>query len=232
MKRLLPILILFTIFLTGCSFSQEEYNKAIEAAYEAGYNSCLEKASVAEFDEIRHGELMGYINDHFWKEVVDTRLETDPNEFSDYVDAKKTVNMDEVTFIANKDSQIYHKKECSHVESISEDNILYWCDTEDKLVQAGFKPCSDCTNPTPSKIGYELKDVDFIDTPDSTAFKQIGYNTKESDIVVQFKKSGDYYVYYDVPKEVWDALVDADSKGGYYNKEIKGNYECEKLDLN
>jgi len=37
------------------------------------------------------------------------------------------------------------------------------------------------------------------------------------------------YAYKDVPDSVWDDLFFASSMGGYYNENIKGQYDCEKI---
>ena len=64
-------------------------------------------------------------------------------------------------------------------------------------------------------------------TPGSTCFSAIGYNN--GTLVVTFRESGASYAYYDVPPSVWDDLCSADSMGGFYNSDIKGQYYCEKL---
>lgn len=81
---------------------------------------------------------------------------------------------------------------------------------------------------TPIIHDGNLDSVDFISTPDSTAFCQIGYDSANHILVVEFRESG-LYRYLDVPPFVWSALRSADSKGGYYNEHIKGQYDCEKI---
>jgi len=63
----------------------------------------------------------------------------------------------------------------------------------------------------------------------STCFSALGYDNEEKCLVVEFKESGSRYAYYDVPETVWSDLKSAESKGGYYNDEIKGKYVCKKL---
>lgn len=39
--------------------------------------------------------------------------------------------------------------------------------------------------------------------------------------------SEDYYIYKNVPAEIWNAFIKADSLGGFYNRYIKGSYASE-----
>ncbi len=82
---------------------------------------------------------------------------------------------------------------------------------------------------TPINYEFSLDRVDMIDTPDSTCFSRIGYDSYNEVLVVTFRDSGATYAYYDVPDDVWGTLESARSMGGYYNSDIKGNYYCEKL---
>ena len=76
----------------------------------------------------------------------------------------------------------------------------------------------------------DLDDIYFINTPESTCFSRIGYNHDFKILVVTFRDSGSTYRYLDVPQSVWDNLRTAESKGGYYNDKIKGNYDCDKIE--
>ena len=87
-----------------------------------------------------------------------------------------------------------------------------------------------------SRTAYEEKkhsdnySLNWIDTPDSTCFSQIAYDSWHNVLGVEFRDSGAQYVYYDVEGYVWDELRDAYSMGGYYNSDIKGNYDCERIE--
>jgi hypothetical protein len=67
-----------------------------------------------------------------------------------------------------------------------------------------------------------------VDTPESTAFTRIEYHHFYSELMVQFRNSGAWYIYYDVEPEVWDRFKHAESKGGFFNAFIKGYYEYER----
>jgi hypothetical protein len=58
---------------------------------------------------------------------------------------------------------------------------------------------------------------------DSSNIEAVGYDAASSELHVQFLKSG-LYVYHDVPQHVFEELLSADSKGSYFNRNIKPVY--------
>ena len=60
----------------------------------------------------------------------------------------------------------------------------------------------------------------------SSVLVNIEYNKKDKLLFITFK-SGKTYVYYNVPEEVWKAFKDAESKGKFFNKYIKGRFNTE-----
>jgi hypothetical protein len=62
----------------------------------------------------------------------------------------------------------------------------------------------------------------------SSVIEEIGYNPSSRTLEILFK-SGAIYLYYFVPQDVHDALMAADSKGTYFNKQIKKNYEYHRI---
>ena len=82
---------------------------------------------------------------------------------------------------------------------------------------------------TPISDDPSLYEITQIETPGSTCFSSIGYDSGTGTLVVTFRDSGASYAYDEVPKSVWNALQTSDSMGGYYNKNIKGQYDCTKL---
>ena len=62
---------------------------------------------------------------------------------------------------------------------------------------------------------------------DSSNIEAIGYDDNSQELHVQFL-SGSCYVYYNVPREIFNNLMDAPSKGSYFNREIKGVYQYAK----
>ena len=70
-----------------------------------------------------------------------------------------------------------------------------------------------------------MTDMLFVD---SSNIEAIGYDSEAQELHVRFLKSGDTYVYSDVNPAVFDELMQAESKGSYLNRRIKGNYQYRK----
>lgn len=68
---------------------------------------------------------------------------------------------------------------------------------------------------------------------ESSNIQAIGYTPgpdgKPGILKVEFK-GGTVYVYGDVPADVWEALLDAPSKGSYLAKNIRGVFAYHKQD--
>lgn len=75
---------------------------------------------------------------------------------------------------------------------------------------------------------YESTTKWVYNTPESTCFSRVGYDSRNNVLIVVFRDSGAEYHYYDVPEDVWESFYDSASLGKYFNREIKGNYEYEK----
>ncbi len=67
-----------------------------------------------------------------------------------------------------------------------------------------------------------MTDMQFVD---SSNIEAIGYDPEALELHVRFLKSGETYVYSDVNQAVFDELMQAESKGSYLNRRIKGNYQ-------
>lgn len=83
--------------------------------------------------------------------------------------------------------------------------------------------------PTPTPSAFDVNDVKMQATPQSSCFSEIGYDSEWEILVVQFRDSSSVYTYSDFPKGEWDKFVSADSLGRWFNKYIKGKYECERI---
>jgi hypothetical protein len=59
---------------------------------------------------------------------------------------------------------------------------------------------------------------------ESTSLKSIGYDSTEQRLEVEFRH-GAVYEYRDVPADVFEAFLAADSKGTFFNTDIKDGYE-------
>lgn len=75
---------------------------------------------------------------------------------------------------------------------------------------------------------YESATKWVYNTPESTCFSRVGYDSRNQVLIVVFRESGAEYHYFDVPEDVWESFYDSTSLGRYFNANIKGNYEYEK----
>ncbi|HLZ74296.1 KTSC domain-containing protein [Phenylobacterium sp.] len=64
---------------------------------------------------------------------------------------------------------------------------------------------------------------------DSTAISDIDYDAERTKLLVRFV-SGERYVYVGVPGEVHRSFVEADSKGRFFQAEIRNRYPFNRLD--
>ncbi len=60
-------------------------------------------------------------------------------------------------------------------------------------------------------------------TVESSNLASIGYDEKNEKLEIQFHSSG-IYKYDDVAKEIYDELMNAESKDRYFMSEIRGSY--------
>ncbi len=56
---------------------------------------------------------------------------------------------------------------------------------------------------------------------DSTSIASIGYDPRKRELEVEFRDSGDVYLYFEVPGEEHQAFTAAESKGTYLNQSFK-----------
>lgn len=63
----------------------------------------------------------------------------------------------------------------------------------------------------------------------SSMAKAIGYDRTDRTLQVEFN-NGSIYQYADVEQQTWESLQSTDSIGKFYNSQIKGRYECDRID--
>lgn len=59
----------------------------------------------------------------------------------------------------------------------------------------------------------------------STMIDRVGYDEKKKILEVRFVKKGAWYRYFDVEKEVYEALLAAESKGTLMHEQILESYD-------
>lgn len=58
---------------------------------------------------------------------------------------------------------------------------------------------------------------------DSTTMKSVGYDSRSRVLEIEFN-SGSVYQYLEVPARVFQQLLSAESKGRYFNDEVREDY--------
>lgn len=66
---------------------------------------------------------------------------------------------------------------------------------------------------------------------ESSSIAEISYRPDTGLLEVRYRRTGRTYDYFDVPQDVYLALMDADSKGAFLNQVIKPNYEYARVDF-
>jgi hypothetical protein len=64
---------------------------------------------------------------------------------------------------------------------------------------------------------------------ESTAIREIDYDARRDKLLVRFA-SGECYVYVGVPGEVCRSFLDAESKGRFFQSQIRDCYPFNRLD--
>lgn len=73
-----------------------------------------------------------------------------------------------------------------------------------------------------------LQTVPWIEV-ESKNLGAIAYLPDAQALFVRFKEKTTIWLYQSVPQDVYDALMDAPSKGSYFAKNIKGKFESQKF---
>jgi hypothetical protein len=75
---------------------------------------------------------------------------------------------------------------------------------------------------TTPQISADLQPID------SSAIKALGYDEASQTLFVQMLSTMEVYTYQNVPGDVYQALMDSESKGSFYAQNIKGKYTSGK----
>ncbi len=89
-------------------------------------------------------------------------------------------------------------------------------------------PAASAPKSTPAPAKQDYSDI-RMHAVDSSCFSRIGYDADNQILKVQFRESGEYYVYFDFSQEDYEDFSSADSLGKYFNAYIKGVYDYERL---
>ena len=64
---------------------------------------------------------------------------------------------------------------------------------------------------------------------ESSNIESIGYDSNSKNLEIEFNDHS-VYRYYEVPEDVYEELMAAESKGSYLHQKIKGVYRYEQVD--
>ena len=63
----------------------------------------------------------------------------------------------------------------------------------------------------------------------SSALEQVSYDEAAHMLCATFRETGRTYVYQDVPQELYDGLIFADSLGRYFNANIRDHFPYREI---
>lgn len=67
-----------------------------------------------------------------------------------------------------------------------------------------------------------------IETPGSSSIARFCYDERDRRLVVEFKHGG-VYNYYDVPREIFEQMVAAPSKGQFFLENVREVYDYSRV---
>lgn len=76
---------------------------------------------------------------------------------------------------------------------------------------------------------FSYDDV-YMESVDSTCFSEVGYDEENEVLLVRFLESGSLYAYSEISYNLYEDFILSDSLGTYYNSNIKGLYNCERIE--
>jgi hypothetical protein len=69
-----------------------------------------------------------------------------------------------------------------------------------------------------------------LESINSSNIEAAGFDPIQSKMVVRFK-SGAYYEYLSVPQQIYEQFRGAQSKGIFFNQNIKNYYNCNRIEV-
>ena len=162
MRRIIIALILMACIMASCSYSQQEYDEAKEAAYEEGWWDCLHDADISEFDEYRHDEIISYVQNDYMDEILSDDIDRvldfvsveypdELTEYADYIEEEYDLPPEEkldedyeMLYVINTESKVFHSQSCIHAQRIGSDHREERMAMRSDLIDAGYKPCGVC----------------------------------------------------------------------------------------
>ena len=63
----------------------------------------------------------------------------------------------------------------------------------------------------------------------SSALEQVSYDERAHTLCATFRDSGRTYIYAEVPQDLYDGLIFADSLGAYFNAHIRDHFPFREI---
>jgi hypothetical protein len=63
----------------------------------------------------------------------------------------------------------------------------------------------------------------------SSALEEVSYDEREHTLCATFRETGRTYLYQEVPRELYDGLIFADSLGRYFNSHIRDHFPFREI---
>lgn len=83
-------------------------------------------------------------------------------------------------------------------------------------------------SPLPTELPVVRQPLAMLPVSSSMA-RAVGYDDESQLLQIEFN-SGSVYQYEGVNPQTWESLQTTDSTGRFFNSEIKGNYQCRRVD--
>ncbi|MHC0066629.1 KTSC domain-containing protein [Nostoc sp. UIC 10890] len=91
----------------------------------------------------------------------------------------------------------------------------------------GLQELNEAIAETPA-LPFEEEPIVMLPVVSSMAMA-VGYDRNEQILQVEFQ-SGAVYQYLGIDEDTWEDLHSSNSIGSFFNQEIKGRYDCDRLD--
>jgi len=65
----------------------------------------------------------------------------------------------------------------------------------------------------------------------SSSIASITYDPDDGLLEIEFRRTGHIYDYFGVPRDIYRALMDAESKGTFVNRVLKPNFDYARVDF-
>ena len=129
--------------------------------------------------------------------------------------------------VASGHSLLYAGRQSTNVKAFTTDGREIECDAVDEGEYGAYLLDGD------EQVGYVPYDglayvLELRSPVASSAIEAVGYDEDDGVLEIEFHHGG-VYEYFDVPKEVYQDLLTAGSRGRYFHENVRGKYDYRRL---